>query len=47
VELVDTLVLGTSPKGLRVRVSYGVQRVMVIEKNKIYEVQKIVWQRRI
>ena len=24
VELVDTLVLGTSPKGLRVRVSYGV-----------------------
>ena len=26
VELVDTLVLGTSPKGLRVRVSQGVQR---------------------
>lgn len=26
VELVDTLVLDTSPKGLRVRVSYGVQK---------------------
>jgi hypothetical protein len=46
VELVDTLVLGTSPKGLRVRVSYGVLNgYNYVKKNLFYEVQKIVWQR--
>ena len=42
-ELVDMPHLGCGPKGLRVRVSYGAHRVILIKKTKIYEVQKAVW----
>ena len=45
-ELVDMPHLGCGPKGLRVRVSYGVLNgYNYVKKNLFYEVQKIVWQR--